>query len=122
MFASPEAAQALSVTWLNPFLVSNQERGREVHLPNQMPSEGADVALLGSSQDRTNEGLGFTYKNERGLPWALHFADGCVYPTEQTPVTEAYTRFRAWAESSGATHADWYTDERYRVDEKVYGR
>ncbi|MEL6769900.1 MAG: LruC domain-containing protein [Bacteroidota bacterium] len=122
VFASPVAAPALSVTWLNPFLVSNQERGREVHLPNQMPSEGADVALLGSSQDRTNEGLGFTYKNERGLPWALHFADGFVYPTEQTPVTEAYTRFRAWAESSGAAHADWYTDERYRVDEKVYGR
>ncbi|MEL6443314.1 MAG: LruC domain-containing protein [Bacteroidota bacterium] len=122
VFAAPVAAPALSVTWLNPFLVSNQERGREVHLPNQMPSEGADVALLGSSQDRTEMGSGFTYKNERGLPWALHFADGFVYPTEQTPVTEAYTRFRAWAESSGLTNADWYTNLGLRVTSKVYDR
>ncbi|MEM8599808.1 MAG: LruC domain-containing protein [Bacteroidota bacterium] len=122
VFAAPVDAPALSVTWLNPFLVSNQERGREVHLPNLDPSEGADLTLLGSSHDRTNVSAGFTYKNERGLPWALHFADGFVYPTEQTPVTDAYTRFQPWAESSGASNADWYTNGSYRVTSKIYNR
>ncbi|MEM8558497.1 MAG: LruC domain-containing protein [Bacteroidota bacterium] len=115
-------AQGLSVTWLNPFLVSNQERGREVHLPNLAPSAGADPAMLGSRQDRSDTNAGFTYKNERGLPWALHFADGFVYPTEQTEITTAYTRFQQWAESSGESFADWYTNLGYRVNEHVYDR
>ncbi|MEM6783531.1 MAG: LruC domain-containing protein [Bacteroidota bacterium] len=122
VFASPVDAPALSVTWLNPFLVSNQERGREVHLPNLDPSEGADLALLGSSHDRTNVAAGFTYKNERGLPWAMHFADGFIYPIEQTPITDAYTRFQPWAESSGGNNTDWYTNGSFRVTSKIYNR
>ncbi|MEM8601987.1 MAG: LruC domain-containing protein, partial [Bacteroidota bacterium] len=113
-------SRALSVTWLNPFLVSNQERGREVHLPDLPPTEGADLALFNTSEDESDVEAGLTYKTWNGLPWALHFVGGFVYPFEEVDITRAYPRFKPWAESGGVVDADWYTNPDYRVDPYLY--
>ena len=95
----------------NPFLIVNQERGREIHLSNYLPTEKADVKLLGSGHDRSRPSNGTYYKNENGLPWAMNFPVNFNYPIEKVPIIKSYMQFQNWAESGGTKYLDWYLDK-----------
>ena len=100
----------LNVENFNPLLISDQTRGREVHLPYYEPTDLADQAMLGSGSDTYNAGTGRSYVNNKNHPWALNISGTYDWPTEQTNIMEAYPKFKAWAESGGVLFPDWYTD------------
>jgi LruC domain-containing protein len=115
-FTTPLSPSTFGTAPFNPFLISNQRRGYEVHLPNMMPTDLADKTLFGTLQDRTNLATGFTYKTKNGWPWALNFAGPFNYPTEGTNISKAYNYFLQWALSGGTQHTDWYINQNGNVN------
>lgn len=105
---------------LNPFLISNMNRGAEVHLPGFKPTKLADLALLGQGNDATNTAKGIYYVNKDNYPWALNFTESFLYPTEGTAINNAYLHFFEWAASGGAIFKDWYNNPNYRNNSLVY--
>ena len=96
---------------LNPFIFINKERGREVHMSNKFPTSLANVNLLTTGNDKSNNIKGIYYKNENNLPWAIDIIHDFVCPLEKHEIIWGYPYFVNWAESSGANYTDWYKDK-----------
>ncbi|AYL95169.1 LruC domain-containing protein [Mucilaginibacter celer] len=107
-FTTPLSAATLGTAPFNPFLISNQRRGYEVHLPNNMPTDLADKKLFGTLQDNSNAGLNSYYKTKNSWPWALNFVEQFDYPSEGSNIGKTYNYFLQWAKSGGTSHPDWY--------------
>ncbi len=111
----------LNIGKFNPFIFVNQNRGREVHLANYMPTDKADVSMLGTGQDDSKMQNGSFYKTDDNLPWALNVVESIPYPKEQVQIIEAFTKFAQWAQSGGQLHTDWYLETgNNRVRENLY--
>lgn len=105
-----------SINRYDPFMVTEFNRDIEIHLPGQQPTSKANMALFGTLDDASNFDSGFTYKNSEGLPWALHVMESILYPVENSDFSNAYVNFRNWAESSGVTHTDWYSQTKSNMN------
>jgi len=118
---SYEATDFSLDTW-NPFIFIDQTRGREVHLLDYPPTDLANPALLGTSDDASNAGLNAFYRTATSLPWALDFPGTFDYPIEYSIITYTYFHFADWAESSGVLYPDWYSNTAvdYRDDSRIY--
>lgn len=92
----------------NPYLIVNQERGKEVHLPNKQPSALASGQYFKTSHDNSNPAQNRYYKTSQNLPWALSTPVAIPHPKERVDVSAAYLYLLKWAESNGVTYADWY--------------
>ena len=106
--STPLAAADLGIAPFNPFLILNQQRGYEVHLPGLKPTDKADTKLFGTLDDRTSAATNKYYLNQSNWPWALSFVEPFDYPTEGNNISKVYTYFLSWAQSGGATNTDWY--------------
>ena len=105
----------------NPFIVANQQRGYEIHLPGEANTNLADENLFGTDQDDSNTALGKYYQTTNNLPWALNLPVSFDYPVESASIETAYLRFVEWAESGGSQYPDWYLDNSgYRNDANIY--
>lgn len=92
---------------INPYLIVNQDRGKEIHLPGNKPSSKASEKLFGQSQDNSDKGE--YYKSKDGnLPWALDVPDNIPYMNEREDFIKGYLRFTKWAESNGKEYNNWY--------------
>jgi len=97
-------------------------RSYEVHLKNQSPTEAFDLKLFGAvGQDRTSQERGTYFHTANGMPWAMEMGDAWSHPTETTEIAKAYPMLKAWVESSGTTHRDWYLPE-HAASEQVFSR
>jgi len=93
----------------NPFIYVNDDRQKEIHLPNYAPTlKMAGSPHWGTYDDDSNPGTGRYFKTLNNLPWAINVATSWDYPIELCQITHAYLFFAAWAESGGALHTDWY--------------
>ncbi len=101
----------LNIANFNPFIIVNQDRGREVHLANMAPTALANNSFFGTVDDDSNLGSGSTYVNENNLPWAINIVESFDYPKEKVQVTDAYLRFAQWAISAGAQFTNWFEDQ-----------
>ncbi|MBX7181310.1 MAG: LruC domain-containing protein [Bacteroidia bacterium] len=111
----------LSSDKFNFYIVSDQERGREVHLADKAPSDKANMALFGTEDDRSSPANGKFYRTENNLPWAINVLQGFDYPKEKNPVNEAYLHFIDWARSSGTLYPNWFSNTAgYRNTSKIY--
>jgi LruC domain-containing protein len=108
-FNSPEDPANLGSAPYNPFIFVDQKRGREVHLPGEAPTDLADNTLFGTIDDNTSVG-GDAYKSSNNLPWALNIIGGFQYPEEKNDISATYSNFASWAQSGGASNANWYED------------
>ncbi|OHX67976.1 LruC domain-containing protein [Flammeovirga pacifica] len=108
----------------NPFIFIDQERGREVHLPNYEPTALADDSYFKSSDDNTDMDQNIFYKTSLNHPWAINVvANEFNYPYENVEITNAYNHFKTWAEASGDNYTDWYkTKSGYKNDDNIYRR
>ena len=119
--ASPVTLAQAGIPPFNPFIIINGNRSREVHLPDQPPTDKADLGLLGTDNDDSKPALGRYYKTVNNLPWVLNIAEKFSYPIEKTAVNTAYLKFNSWAESSGTTYPGWYKNlQGYRQSSKVF--
>lgn len=122
VFKSALSMQELGTAPFNPFLICNQKREYEVHLPGYLPTSKADLAILGTKDDASQPANGVYYTTKEGMPFALHLPAGTFnYPVEMAAINEAHLKFASWAQSGGAAYADWYLDlPDYRNPAKIY--
>ncbi len=109
----------------NPFLIVNQDRGREVHLPAHLPTDLANHALFGTGDDKTNPATVATcYKANQSYPWALNIsAKSFAYPVEKSNIDQTHLKFSTWVTSLGTQFSDWYQSKaNYRKAEKIYSK
>ncbi|MEM8998917.1 MAG: LruC domain-containing protein [Bacteroidota bacterium] len=103
---TPMVASDLGNVPFNPFLIVNQDRAREVHLPDLTPTSKA--GYLGTVDDYSDSIIGRYYKTENNLPWAINIYDNFITPPESVPIYLQYPRFTNWANSGGTQDLDWY--------------
>ncbi|RZK72484.1 MAG: LruC domain-containing protein [Pedobacter sp.] len=94
----------------NPFLISNLDRGREVHLVNQAPTDLAAPKWFNTGADNSNVSTGRYYITSLNRPFAMDFFGPFNYPVEGSSITNVYNHFANWALSGGSTYPDWYFD------------
>ncbi len=111
----------LDIGNFNPFIIVDQKREHEVHLPDMPLSDLGDPSYFGTFDDDSDPGSGRYYKTENNLPWAIHIPESFEYPIEKQDITGAYLKFADWAESGGTLFPDWYKDlPGYRVSSLIY--
>lgn len=117
-----QTAQTLTETApFNPFIFTNGDRTKEIHLANHKPTDLANTSYLGTKDDKSNAGTGIYYLSTGNLPWAINITGSFSYPLETKSVTDAYNYFIPWAESGGNSYADWYLNlSGYRNSSLIY--
>jgi len=115
------AISQLPSTAFNFFIIANQNRGKEIHLPNSIPTSLSNTALMGTGNDDSNISTGKYFKTKNNLPWGINIIGGFSYPIEKAPIDAAYLHFNEWAESGGTLYPQWYTNEAgNRVSTNIY--
>lgn len=107
----------------NPFIFV-EERGREIHLADKMPTALANPTFFKKGMDNTQVSSGKTYKTANNLPWAITLPVNFEYPHEMANIQQAYLKFMQWAISGGTEYQDWYTNRSngYRNLDRFYKR
>ncbi len=103
-------ASSLSGAPFNPFVFINNERGRECHLRNGLPTSLADSNFFGTDDDTSAPESDRYYVSENNVPFGINIAHQFRYPIEGRRIDKAYNHFISWGESGGNTFSDWYTD------------
>ncbi len=121
----PGASGAVNISQMgssvfNPFIIVNQVRGKEVHLPDYTPTNLANTALFATIDDDSNPGIGRYYRTKNNLPWAIKTYESFQYPIEKAEVTKAYTKLIDWVISNGTLFTDWDTNTAYRDNAFIY--
>lgn len=120
-FAYPISSENLEEAPFNPFIFVNGERGREIHLKNNHPTDLIDDSFFGEGQDASEPEQGLYYLAENNLPWAINIVEEFDYPIEKSAVINAYNYFAQWAQSGGSQYPDWYSDDAgYRNNSNIY--
>jgi LruC domain-containing protein len=118
-FSKPISINAMGGDVFNFYMVSNVtkgERGREIHLPDYIPTSLINSNYYLKNDDNSNTiKKGSKKKNffrtKRNLPWAINFLSEFKYPLERVSIDKAYNNFLKWAESDGQRNSDWYLDK-----------
>ncbi len=103
----PVSFSQLNIGGFNPFIIVNQNRGVEVHLPGYPPTSLANESILRSGENSSGS-LPFSYYKTTGnLPWQS-ISPKCFVTQLKTRNTGAYLRFGDWVESGGQAYTDWF--------------
>lgn len=100
----------LNIGEFNPFIIVDQNRDMEVHLPNYKPTDLASSSYFGTIDDDTDPNSERYYKTEDNLFWAINIPARFDYPVEKQVIIGAYNHFAEWAQSDGQDYPDWYKD------------
>ena len=92
----------------NPFIFLNQERGKEVHLKDQPPTELVNQAYFGQWSDASIPSENKYYRSSTGLCWAIEIPIDWSYPQEMIDILQTHLHFAEWAQSGGTSYPDWY--------------
>lgn len=107
LLTSPTSTDLISTSNFNPFIISNQNRNREIHLPNK-PSTSLGTSAIDNGGVNSDPNGNFI--SSQGFSWALSFLEDIPTPKETVRITDAYNLFNSWAISGGETDEDWYKD------------
>ena len=107
-FATPANKSAFAQIGMNPFIFVNGDRGREVHLPNKLPTDKANVNYFGVGADASDPASSVYYKSASGEPWAINISHDYEPPVERVNIKDAYLKFSQWVNSNGDNYTDWY--------------
>jgi LruC domain-containing protein len=120
-FNNPMDLSFLGTPPYNPFIIINQERGTEVHLPASPPTDLANLNMLGTGDDDSDPGQGKYYMSDVYLPWAINIPTEFDYPFEKEDLRNGHLFFQNWALSRGYNYMDWYSNKMgYRNQNKIY--
>ncbi|MFM2359585.1 MAG: hypothetical protein RLY16_1578 [Bacteroidota bacterium] len=112
---------ATSEISVNPYLIINQDRSKEIHLVNFVPTSKASRTLFGTTDDKSNVATGVYYKSKSNLPWALDIPAEVPYMREKIDFLQGYLKFADWAQSEGANFTQWYLNKSgYRNNSFLY--
>lgn len=120
-FTQPIDRNLFSLESFNPFIIKNQQRDVEIHLPGMAPTDLMNTDLFGNLDDASNPVAGDYYITTTNLPWGLFILEPFDYPIEDLQIIDAYNFFKNWAESGGSIYSDWYLNlSGYRNNENIY--
>lgn len=105
---TPVSQDLIGPSAYNLFMIKNQERDVEIHLPDRQPTNLMNTGLLGTGNDISDPATDTYYKTATGLPWAILIIEEIDYPIEKIPIVEAFPDFANWAQSGGTTNQNWY--------------
>ncbi len=116
----PDPAPGRGIRWweldFNPYLIVNQERGKEIHLPGYVPTTKAATKYFGQGDDDTDLSKAKYYKSKDNLPWGLELHEYIPHMQEYQEITKGYLRFFQWAQSNGTIYKNWYKDWKVNRD------
>jgi LruC domain-containing protein len=111
----------IDIDHFNPFLIINLDRGKEIHLPDNLPTSLVNQAYFKTGDDDSDPASGRYYKTQTNLPWAIRISSGLDYTNETAQITSAYLKFALWAESDGIQYPDWFLkNSGYRDESNIY--
>jgi len=108
-FKNAVSSNALGTAPYNPFIFSTYDRGVEVHLPHNPPTDLADQSKFGTQDDDSSSSSGRYYVTSGNLPWALNITSRWKHPFERVDITNAYPEIKPWAESVGNSNLSWFS-------------
>ncbi len=112
-----------SLPYFNPFIFVDQERGREIHLPDYPPTDLANLSYFGTFADASDPAQEIYYKTEANLPWAVHIPEAFDYTIEKAQIHQGHLHFIEWAQSppENPAYIDWYKNlPGYRNEDLIY--
>lgn len=112
-FTNPQFESTTMLPPYNPFIIidAKEERGKELHLPNYMPTKRADSSYFGTGNDLTDEAQQMYYIAKDNMPYAIHLPnikDIDYNGTEGVRIDELFPEFTHWVQSKGSDNTDWY--------------
>ncbi|MGV8139825.1 MAG: LruC domain-containing protein [Mangrovibacterium sp.] len=99
------------VSIVNPFIFTDQTRGREVHLMGFTPTSKANNSYFGTDDDSSLGGK--YYRSSQNFPWALDIPSDVRHMLEYIDFSIGYPDFVKWAESGGKEYLTWYRTNLY---------
>jgi LruC domain-containing protein len=93
---------------LNPYIIVNQNREIEVHLPDYEPSDLANKKLFGTEKDNSSFEKGIYYKSANNLPFAIKVEGLVPHMIEKQDILTGYPKLADWAISEGKEYQNWY--------------
>lgn len=118
-FTEAVSRNSLGYPPYNPFLMSNGERGREVHLPGKSPTDLVHADYFKTVDDNTTVANGNTYKTSSNRPWVLDLPVSFSYPIDDVEINLVYHNYDNWVNSSGESNSDWYLDLNGYIDHSL---
>ncbi|MFZ4456238.1 MAG: LruC domain-containing protein [Bacteroidales bacterium] len=127
-FVSPVTLASLGSLPYNPFLVVNQNRGKEVHKPGLPGTSKANSIYYNTSDDKTNQN-NLWYVGLQRYPWVLDTPVKFEYPVEDERnnptdynLSKGYKHYDNWVTNNGVSYADWYSTNsgEYRNNSYIY--
>jgi len=91
------------------FFHHTANRAHQVHMPQYPGTDQMDGALFNTLDDASTAEQHFI--TDEGMPWLLFIPEpptDLAWPTEQTPIDSAFPLILDFAQSGGASSADWY--------------
>lgn len=108
---TPIKHEAFGVPPYNPFIMVDDNLGKsriEVHLVNHAPTEKADMSLFGTGDDLSSTPNSY-YVASGNYPFAINLSKAEKFSTpENHPIDTSFEHFKAWVNSNGEEHKDWY--------------
>lgn len=108
---TPINCEAFGVPPYNPFIMVHDGLGQsrtEVHLVNHAPTEKADMNLFGTGDDLSSPPNSY-YVTSGAYPFAINLSNAEKFSTPEThPIDTSFEHFKAWVNSGGEEHKDWY--------------
>lgn len=120
-FANKPTLTGFALPPYNTFMIINQDRGKEIHLPNYEPTDLVNTEYFGTEDDNTQPELGIYYTSEQYYPWVIDVPNSYKHMQSRQRITKGYNFFKEWAESNGALYQDWFLEkDGYRNYEYIY--
>lgn len=108
---TPIDHEVFGVPPYNPFIMVHDGLGQsrtEVHLVNHAPTEKADMNLFGTGDDLSSPPNSY-YVTSGAYPFAINLSGAEKFSTPEThPIDTSFEHFKAWVNSGGKEHEDWY--------------
>jgi LruC domain-containing protein len=102
----------------NPFIRSNGNCAKEIHLPDYPPTDFADISYFNTEDDDSDPSTGRYYKTVNNLPWAIRLPQKWKHLKEKKELSWGYLQFPDWAQSGGGINTQWYFFQPDRIDEE----
>ncbi len=113
----------IKINRINPYLVVNQDRNKEIHLIDKKPTSMASPKMFGTGDDASEPNSNRYYRSQNNLPWMISVSRSIPYAAEKVEFSNAFPYFVKWAESEGRSYEDWFLDRSgYRNPKFLYGR
>ena len=121
-FINPVEVDAVSAPY-DPFIFATEGlyhgdlfathpgRSLEIHLVDKQPTAHFNSDFYGLADDTSDPSTGRYFRNANNLPWVLEVTNQWQWPSERTPLLNAYPAFQSFVESLGQEDQQWFGPE-----------